>query len=388
VTGASAAEYSSAAESSRIQFVKGLRQATDTPGDDDAPRLAQTVAANMKHLWEHGGRDRATVPGRQPEWIYIHPGFLLTDSKGGEQPPLRRLIKSKGLQLRLLLLMIFDAQCRHQPGETVRNVRRVASDPARQQYAPWRQLVLAETMADPGFGPTHAELRGRQITKAMRRLEDQHLLQLPRQQPGGTRRLYDPGRDGVNWTLRSEASTKVESPPYSIPNPQNSLRISRHFWTSLWVFALTDTEIAAYLSLAWLRTRFPARHATTGVFLREDDRRDYFQLARYTWRATERLHRFRLVDRAPSPGRNFLTGNVGDRDAKWAKKQVLPYLFTLNDDALKAPALDTIHQILTDPTDEDRMRRELGQAAVDAAAALAPNPFTTPSSLFLPLPSP
>jgi len=292
------------------------------------------------------------------------------------------LIKSKGLQLKLLLLMLFDAQCRHEPGEAVRNVRRVASNPGKQQYAPWRQLVLSESMAYPRHGPSPAELRARQITEAMRALDDEYLIKLRRQQPGGVRRLYNPGKDGT-WSLRSDASTKVEHPAYTIPDPRVSLRISRHFWTNLWVFALTDAEIAAYLTLTWLRARFPGHHAARGNYLREDDRRDFFQLTPYTWKATERLHRFRLIDRSPSPGRSFRTGKVGDRDARWANKQVMPYLFTINDDALKRPALATIHQILTDPTPEDIMRREKGQAAVDAAAEQAAHPFAVlPSQLF------
>ena len=154
------------------------------------------------------------------------------------------------------------------------------------------------------------------------------------------------------------------------------------------VDVLVAVYFAAYLTLAFLRTRFPSRHSEQGVYLREDHRRDFFQLARYTWRATERLHRFRLVDRAPSPGRNFRTGNVGNRDARWAKKQVMPYLFTVNDDALKAPALDTIHQILTNPSPEDEMRRERGQAAVDAfTTEIAANPFAMPGARLFPRPA-
>ncbi|MET8907590.1 hypothetical protein [Micromonospora sp. NPDC004551] len=352
-----------AGDRARIGFVDALRESRDS---DQARPLADIVGANLRHLWEHGGRLDSTGPGRQPEWIHIRTRFVLRPPAGGPEPALARLVKSKGLQLRLLLLMLFDAQCRYGPGDTVRNVRWVAPHP-NEDYASWRQLVLSETMRTAGTGRGHGDLRARQITEAMRALEEEHLLWLPRQ-PGGTRRRYDP-KDGVSWHLLSEASTAEEHPRYALPTPETSIRISPLFFTNLWVFALSDVELAAYLALAYLRTRFPGRHAHEGVFLLAEDRENQFRLTRTAWRATELLHRFRLVDRAPDPRRNFRTGNVGARDTRWANRQVMPALFTVNDAALQRPALDAIHQVLTAPTAADDLRREKGQKAVDEAIA-------------------
>lgn len=352
-----------AGDRARIGFVDALRQARDS---DQTRPLADIVGANLRHLWEHGGRLDSTGSGRQPDWIHIRTGFVVRPANDGPEPALARLVKSKGLQLRLLMLMLFDAQCRHGPGDTVRNVRRVAPH-ANEAYPSWRQLVLSETMRTAGTGRGHGDLRARQITEAMQALEKQHLLWLPRQ-PGGTRRRYDP-KDGVSWHLLSEASTAEEHPRYVLPTAETSFWISPSFFTNLWVFALTDVELAAYLALAFLRSNYPGRHAVGGVFLKAEDRERQFRLTRTAWRATELLHRFRLVDRARDPRRNFRTGNVGARDTRWANRQVMPALFTINDEALQQPALDTVHQVLTAPTAQDVLRREKGQQAVNEAIA-------------------
>jgi hypothetical protein len=42
----------------------------------------------------------------------------------------------------------------------------------------------------------------------------------------------------------------------------------------------------------------------------------------------------------------------------------MPSLFKINTEALRRPALSTINQILTEPTDEDLMRRSYGQQFV------------------------
>jgi hypothetical protein len=177
-------------------------------------------------------------------------------------------------------------------------------------------------------------------------------------------------------------------PDYTVPAPtRGMIQIPREFFTNLWVFALTDTEIAAFLTLSFLRCHFPGQHAAQGVYLRADHRHVNFRLTRATWRATDLLHRFRLVDRAPSTGRNFRTGNVGDFQRRWANREVTPSLFTLNDAALRRPALEVIHQVLTAPTDEDQMRRERGQQFVEETRRMSVDldadfPLTTSSQLF------
>ncbi|MGH3610282.1 MAG: hypothetical protein ACRDRD_19675, partial [Pseudonocardiaceae bacterium] len=72
---------------------------------------------------------------------------------------------------------------------------------------------------------------------------------------------------------------------------------------------------------------------------------------------TSLLHRFWLIDRMPDDARDYSTGNInGDFKKRWAKREVKPVRFKINDQALQRPALETIYQILTEPTNEDRLR--------------------------------
>ena len=260
------------------------------------------------------------TPDLRPDSIIVRQRFLVLPTDDPHGPVLPKLIQSRGLQLKLELLLLFDAQCRYEPGRSVRNVRRVTARPD-EDYLSWRQLVLTAASSHRRA----ADLRARQITEALRTLEEYDLLRIPRQ-PGGTRRIYGFGPDGkTTWQLQTEASNPDVHPDYLVPNPTRAtFRIPREFFTNLWIFALTDTEIAAYLTLTFLRWRFPARHAEQGVYLLDRHRHDNFRLTRATWRATDFLHRFRLIDRAPSPGRDFRTGNIGDFNRRWANREVMP----------------------------------------------------------------
>jgi hypothetical protein len=93
------------------------------------------------------------------------------------------------------------------------------------------------------------------------------------------------------------------------------------------------------------------------VYLRASDREASFWLTRTTWRATDPLHRFGLIDRARDPRRSFRTSNVGNFGKRWANREVMPAHFRVNDEALERPALDTIHQVLTASTEADDARR-------------------------------
>ena len=70
----------------RIDQVEALRAASDGP---TAGLLADVVWCHLDHLWEHGGRNEATAPGRRPEWIYLCPPFICTqpsDDRGRSSP--------------------------------------------------------------------------------------------------------------------------------------------------------------------------------------------------------------------------------------------------------------------------------------------------------------
>lgn len=327
----------------RITLIESLRAAKE--GAQARP-LADVVRGHLEHLWNTGGRIDSTKPGRRPERILIRRQFIVREPGADPGPALTRLIQSKGLQLRLQLLMLFDAQCRHAPGATVRNVRKIAPH-GDEKHTSWREIVLAANTVTPGTGRGPGVLRARAIAEAMRALEEQRLLEIPATAAG--RRQYDKMR------LLAESSTAEASPRYTVP--EAGVSIPRQFFTNLWVFALTDTEIATYLTLAFLRQRFPSMHDTEGVHLTDDDRWASFKLTRAAWRSTNLLHQFRLVDRQPDDVRTFATGKIANFDKRWKNNQVMPVKFKLNDAGLNTPALDHIHQVLTAPTPEDYARR-------------------------------
>lgn len=329
----------------RVAFVEGLRAAKE--GAQARP-LAEVVKGHLEHLWQTGGQIGATKPGRQPERIFIRPQFIVGPPDAEPGPVLSRLVQGKGLQLRLELLMLFEAQCRHEPGAVVRTVRRVTPH-ADEKYTSWRELVLAANTVTTGTGRGPGDLRARSINEAMRALETQHLLQIPTMK-GGVRRQYDQMR------LLAESSTPEASARYTVP--ETGVFLPRQFFTNLWVFALTDTELATYLTLAFLRSKFPMRHATEGVHLTDADRRASFKLTRAAWRSTDLLHRFRLIDRQHDGVRSFRTGKIGNIAERWRNNEVKPVKFKLDNAGLDRLALDTIHQVLTAPTAEDNLRRD------------------------------
>ncbi|MFB4288341.1 hypothetical protein ACBI99_11925 [Nonomuraea sp. ATR24] len=331
-------------ETARITHVTSLRGASD----GGTRPLADVVRSNLEHLWQHGGEKGSTRAGRRPEWIYIRPAFMVVLPGDNRDPALPRLVKSKGVQLRLELLLLFDAQCRHTLGEQVRNVRHITPH-ADEKYASWRQLMLTATDPTRGTGRGPGDLRARQLTEALRALEEHRLLIIPRD-PGGRRRRYN------DLQLLSEGSTPEEYPRYTVPD--RGIPLPRKFFTNLWVFALTDTELATFLLLSFLRSSFPQRHAEDGIFLTAEMRKEIFRITRTTWRSADMLHRFRLIDRMPDSRRNFRTGKVGGYETRWANREVAPAHFKINDEGLEQSALEVIHQVLTAPTIRDQVRRE------------------------------
>jgi len=127
---------------------------------------------------------------------------------------------------------------------------------------------------------------------------------------GGTRRQY------ASLRLLAESSNAEASPRYTVP--ETGVPIPRQFFTNLWVFALTDTELATYLTLAFLRHRFPPRHLTEGATCPTPTVAPRSSSAGAAWRGTDLLHRFRLIDRQHNGVRSFRTSKIGNIAERWA----------------------------------------------------------------------
>ena len=106
----------------------------------------------------------------------------------------------------------------------------------------------------------------------------------------------------------------------------------------------------------------PAGAGVIGMVVGESEHERVPQVMRpeCTWRSADMLYRLRLVDKIPATGRTFRTGMVGDpkKLSKDARKPVVRY--KINHEALQANALSAAWQVLTEPTEQDRLRREHG----------------------------
>ncbi|MEV4826479.1 hypothetical protein [Micromonospora sp. NPDC049274] len=335
-----------AARPDRAAINTRLLSACDGPAGSTL--LHDEVGRNLEHLWQFGGNRDGKTPGPRPDWIFIHPAFVMQQPGADHGPALARLVPAKGLPLRLELLMLFDAQCRYSSGDRVRINRSFEDVETNAPIKSWQKVVLSDT--NSAYREAGA-LRGRQIKEALRVLDKQHLVDIG---PDKSR----PGRRDLNRiTLLSEASTPVNRPRYTVPT--GGVYVSRHFFTSLWVFALTNTEIAVFLALSARRRAFPSAHATSGVYVLQKHR-GQFGLKDNTWRSARELHTYGLVDRVLDAERDTQNGRISDFGARWTKREVMPTHFTIVDTALEQPAVTTIDRVLNNPTAGDQWRQWFG----------------------------
>jgi hypothetical protein len=321
------------------------RLLTVCDGPEGSTPLHEEVRQNLEHLWQYGGHRDGKTPGRRPEWISIRMPFLMQQPDTDHGPVLPRLVPTRGLPLRLELLMLFDAQCRYGPEDRVRIHRTFEPVEANAPIRSWQKVVLSDTSSHYREA---AALRGRQIKDALRVLYKQHLVDI------GPDKSRPDRRDLDRITLLSETSGPVNRPRYTVPRA--GMYISRHFFTSLWVFALTNTEIATFLALSARRASYPNAHNASGIFVVQKHRRQ-FGLKDNTWRSARDLHTYGLVNRVSDPHRDTVNGKISDFGARWKKHEVMPTHFTIVDSALAQPAVPTIDRVLNHPTVEDQWRR-------------------------------
>jgi hypothetical protein len=373
------ASAETATETQAVRIARWRRLAAATDGQDRKLSLADGVSRRLDALWRTGGADGSTARGRRPAVIHLRPRYVWRPEESDPEPTAARLARNQGLMLRLHLLMLFDARCRAAVGAEPSRVRRIVRR-ADDTWPGWRELVLTDVHATDrrggeGRAPRKAAaLRRRQITEALLDLEEQHLIDLPRHAISGNRRYND-------MRLLSEVGSP-EAPAYTVPSA--GVPIPYRFFTNLWIWVLSDAEIAVYLALLETRAKRQAQHAQHGVFITSDDQETHYAIHRSTWRTADMLFRLRLIDRLPAPGR---TGRIGDprQLAADGKKPVVRY--RINDEALESDALTRALQVLTEPTDADRIRAEHGPLA-EQEFLTNPNPTPPTVSQFLGLTEP
>jgi hypothetical protein len=325
----------------RLHALDALERTVD--GRDARP-LHEVVSDNLREVWRTGGRKRDDNPRLQPATIRIRDAFVATTAEDAHGPALPRLVQSKGLQLRLYLLMLFDAQCRHTPNTRVRNVRTVS--PTDGPYRSWGELVLSAPDHQQKQQPVAWQIvrrrRERQIKEAMLALETTpRLLDIALTGEGHKRRDYD------KPTLLAEDSTPDTQTRYGIPTGQR-FGVPREFFTNLWVFALTDTEIASYLALRWAHQQAP-KADRANFFIVGQERETKLRLTRTTWDSVERLQAYGLIRRTDVSGRDPATGQIESFRDKWQAGEVTTPRYAFYRDGVKRPALQAMRHALLNP---------------------------------------
>jgi hypothetical protein len=323
--------------------------------------LHETVTNRLVEIHRTGGElptGRPSTPSTPvaPTQIFIREGFMKGDqpasTESGRRPFVSQLISNgRGLQLRLALLMLFEAQCRLESDTPWTNVRTVKPSTG-QRYRSWSELVVTHADGDPTRPGAVQPLRVRQVEDALVELGKKHVVDLPPPTRQRGRSRYDAftlldetGRTGARYVAPTRS---WDAHPY----------LDSRFFTNGWIWALTDAEIAVYLMLADLRWRFPGKYANGGVFLTTGDRTDPFQygITKTAYGSHDPLTRFYLIDRLSSSNRDYSTGRVRNYDKQWKGQHVDSHHFRINDDALDAQAFDSIEQVLVNPSQKDTMR--------------------------------
>ncbi|MEU7906345.1 hypothetical protein [Actinoplanes sp. NPDC049118] len=330
------------ARTRRLHALDALEQAVD--GRDARP-LHEVVADNLREVWRNGGKKHDDKAGLQPTAILVRDGFVATTAEDAHGPALHRLIQSKGLQLRLYLLLLFDAQCRHAPSSQVRNVRTVST--GNGPYRSWSELVLSapdhrQKQQPPIAWQAIRRRRERQIKEAMRALETTpRLLDIAMTTRGRQRRDYD------KPTLLAEDSNPDAQSRYRITT-DHCFAVPREFVTNLWIFALTDTEIACYLALRWAHQQTPEAARDSFVLLGQH-REAKLRLTRTTWDSVERLQAYGLIQRTDDPARDPVTGTVQSYRDKWQAGEVASPTYAFAPEGIRRPALAAMRHALLNP---------------------------------------
>lgn len=227
----------------------------------------------------------------------------------------------------------------------MRNVRTVSADTG--PYRSRGELVLSapdhkKKPAQPVAWQIVRRRRERQIKEAMLALETTpRLLDIAMTTTGRARRNFD------KPTLLAEDSNADTQVPYTVAE-EHCFSVPREFVTNLWIFALTDTEIACYLALRWAQQQAPPADRA-GFWVVSAERETKLRLTRTTWDSIEHLQAYGLIRRTDSPSRDPITGTIESFRDKWQAGEVAParYAFTL--DGVQRPALDVVRQALLNP---------------------------------------
>ncbi|MFJ9717791.1 hypothetical protein ACIRPQ_17875 [Streptomyces sp. NPDC101213] len=260
-------------------------------------RMLGAVNKVTNQIWEQG---------QQPDAVRVRWGFYRLDEMKfvederkplptEEQPFAARMVTPKGLHLRLMLTMLYAAQCAVGPGKQWDAPYPVES--TAKQPLSWMSLSASIShYAGPGIQLASEDVnRRRQITAALKSMEAMALV----------RANTKPGRFTAGFQLLCEngKSTISSAIPYTVPDiTEPYVEIPIEFFTRGWVHVLTNSEIAALLM--WF-DRLKYSGAVVGAdegdpltitYVTGDVRQGLYGLGRKAYETHQALDAYQLLD--------------------------------------------------------------------------------------------
>lgn len=274
---------------------------------------------------------------RQPTTVRVRPALIAREETSDPLPPSADMLSPSGQALRFYLTCLFAASC---------SATATTGKPTRNR----RPLVRADAGAEPGWVdllamPARADAvkerssrqgnRLRQAKSALVRLDETGLATLSR----------DRGRDRFERFLLHPESGRGDYEnlvPYRTPGQRAGFPIPMTFFLNGWTWALTNSELAAYLMLRMLAWHMPREHVGDGIFITGADREDIFGLTRDAYESHLSLADFGLIQCNRASGRY--------PDGKWESYQAggrpEPHRFQLLDAGLDEPAIERVLPML------------------------------------------
>ncbi|AWI32781.1 hypothetical protein [Streptomyces tirandamycinicus] len=299
--------------------------------------LFRGVNGTLREVWQEG---------KQPAALRLRHNFVIDKVDVDRQPPASRLLNPRGIALRFYLLALFEAQCRLDPGAEWTGDRTF-----RGRHG-WKDFVAIDVGYNSATGtytwaPPRAQetKRIRQVKGALCTLEDlgdQALVEIPRKKGGH--------RDHRAFRLMRETGrgTALAADYYVVPTADDTvIEVPINFFLQGWVQVLYPSEIFTWLSLRFLRLKFPGEHQESGNYLYAK-KREYFHLLRDSYEdSCQTLVELGLIRRmptaaersAPAPG-TFESLFQQPRQPGGRADRYEPYRYQLIDEGLAVDALE------------------------------------------------
>ncbi|GLZ43744.1 hypothetical protein [Actinokineospora sp. NBRC 105648] len=297
-----------------------LRSLLDTGSIEVATRARRTI-------WQPS-------PAHEPAAdVAIRSDLLRLTPSHEQDSRIQEISTSRSAAVHVLLLALFENQVREPRAyESAGRTRLPVHNP---DTVDWVDFAALPTTDPRSSAPILAANRERQIKRALDRLAEHGRVEVK------------PHGDYNRFRLLNEAADNPAGSPTYYRPPRRTrnkvLILPVEFFTNCWLDALTDNELITYLALRAAAHANPTRHADGGISLSPKSRRTEFNierpfelhpmLAHYGLVRTTVTERLRRAD-------GTMMAVTGDESGQ-------VHRFTLNDEALRKPGVETVADALT-----------------------------------------